>query len=103
LRKIVRWSDFLREIFIPTLINEILLEARCRFLYKHEDVCSDAAREIFVCSERLYKHMSAACVMAQCCPNITVSNSPAGGDSYLLPANDVHHQHCASFDVLAAV
>jgi hypothetical protein len=73
------------------------------FSYKREDVCSDAAREIFVCSQHLYKHVSASCVMAQCCLNITVSNSPAGGDSYLLPANVVHHQHFASFDVLAAV
>jgi len=73
------------------------------FSYEHEDVCSDAAREIFVCSQCLFKHMSASYVMAQFCLNITVSNSPAGGDSYLLPANVVHHQHCASFDVLAAV
>jgi len=35
--------------------------------------------------------------------NSAVSNSPAGGDSYLLPSNVVPHQHCASFDVLAAV
>ena len=47
--------------------------------------------------------MGASCVMAQCCLNITIFNSPAGGDSYLLPANVIHHQHCASFDVLAAV
>lgn len=74
------------------------------FSYKHEDVvCSDAACEIFVCPQCLYKHMSTAFVMAQCCLSITVFYSYACVDSHLLPAVVVHHQHCASVDVLTAV
>jgi hypothetical protein len=101
-----------RDIFTSTLMNRILLEDRCRFpntVYLSTFRISMKTFALmqhvrFLCVHNVcINHMSTSCVVAHCCLNITVSNSPAGGDSYLLPANLVHYQHCASFDVLAAV